>query len=188
LDIGDVGIDNFIRRMDNNLKDMFSILSETITTNKKTGERTREIEDIDKDVTKFYFLIWRFMNLGVDNPAVQSSLKVSPSSLITRFWVAYNLEQIGDELKRIARICENMKNKKQLLNVFNLLNSSYDDSMKSFFNKEKDIAQNIIFKNDSLIKELDSLSKNREFGIVSEKLHQINASIYRNAKMMFYNL
>jgi len=98
----------------------------------------------------------------VDNPAVQSSLKASPSSFITCFWISYNLEQIGDEIKRLARICGGIKSKKQLLNVFSSLNWSYNESMKSFFNKEKEAAHNIIFKNDALIKEIEVLSKNKE--------------------------
>jgi phosphate uptake regulator len=190
LDIKDVGICNFLRRMDNNLKEMFLLLSEILNDEKSQNKKKKieEISEIDKDVTKFYFLIWRFMNLGVDNPAVQANLKISPSLLINHFWIAYNMEQIGDELKRIARQADKVQDKTQLIEIFNILNKNYNDSMKSFFDKDKSLAHNIISTNNSLTESIGKLSDVQSLEIIGEKFQQINASIHRNAKMMFYNL
>jgi len=188
LDLEDIKLENFIKRIDNNLKDMFSILLELAKTNKSANEKLKELNEIDKDVTKFYFLIWRFMNLGINNPSLQTSLKINPSAFIEFFWFSYNMEQIGDELKRISRKIIKIKGEKEsFLQVLSLISESYDKCIKAFSEKDKDTAKQIILKKQEIIKLLEKLSENKGFEIIAEKLHQINANINNNSKMIFYN-
>ena len=50
-------LSNFIRRMDNNIREIFDIVKEEINKEKISPQKVSEIEEIDKDVNKFYFLL-----------------------------------------------------------------------------------------------------------------------------------
>jgi phosphate uptake regulator len=189
LDIEDVGITNFMRRMDNNLKEMFTLIMEILNDKKKISQVTKELENIDKDITKFYFLIWRFMNLGVDNLSLQQNLKMNSKSLIFNFWIAYNIEHIGDDLKRATRKLEKIPDKKKkFIGIFNLLSENYDKCMKSFFEKNKDFSKQVLMARQDIISECQKLSQKKDFEAVVEKLFSIQESIYNNAKMIFYEI
>ncbi len=188
LDIEDIHINNFIKRMDNNLKDMFSTLLNMLKNDKVIKGGAKEIAGIDEDVTKFYFLVWRLVNIGIDNPSIQSTLKEGPKSFILYFWLSYNLEQIGDELKRISRRIEKIGNKDFLKEILDLLIIDYNKSMKSFFDKDKESAKSILLGKDKMIKMFEKLSNMKDCEIVSEKFQQIYANIHHNSKIIFYNL
>ncbi len=187
LDIEDVGIENFIRRMDNNLKEMFNILLSSINNPKNSKEVVEELEEIDRDVTKFYFLIWRMTNIGIENPAVQTSLKISPSAFLKIFWISYNMEQIGDEIKRLARITPKVKEKQNIIEIAEILRDCYEKSMKSFFSEQKESSFEILSQNKEITRKIESLSCIPGLETVAEKFHGINANISRNAKLIFYN-
>ncbi len=187
LDMEYSEVDRFIRRMDNNIKDMFSVLSNMIEQGKNLKERAKEIDSIDKDITKFYFLIWRFMNIGIENPGVQTSLKMSPKTFVISFWISYNMEQIGDELKKIARKIDGTeKNKKILKEIFDLTLGNYKKSMKAFFEKDKNLAKEIILNKSEIIKACEKLLGVKNLWTISEKFKQINSHLHNNSKMIFY--
>ncbi|MBI2630211.1 hypothetical protein HYW76_03850 [Candidatus Pacearchaeota archaeon] len=190
LDIENIDIQRFIKRMDNNLKEMFSILRSIKKNNKNIKEKYKEIEAIDKDVTKFYFLIWRLMNMGIDNPAIQSNFKLDSRSFFVFFWISYNLEQIGDEIKRIARKVEKFDDEGLAVyeNTLLLTIENYEKSSQSFFQKDKTLSKEIILKKGDIVKICDRLSEFKSFGAVAEKFHRINDNIYNNSKMIFYQL
>ena len=189
LDIENLDIANFMKRMDNNIKEMFSILS-NISENKKTNSNAlKELEEIDNDVNKFYFLVWRLMNLGIDNPSIQSHLKINPKALVTFFWIAYNLEHIGDELKKTAKkISQTTEKSPHLTNTINLTKNLYDSSIKSFFDRNKELSKEVILKKEEITKMCEKLSNLKDFAGIGEKLHQINLNIHNNSKMVFYDL
>jgi len=188
LDLEDVALEKFIRRMDTNLKEMFDLLIQVSRNPKKNKSKIKEIGEIDEDLTKFYFLIWRIMNIGIDNPTIQNSLKINPKSFIALFWISYNLEQIGDELKRIAKKIEKLKTLDEIyLTFLEITSENYSKSIKSFFDNNKELSREIILSEDNWIRMSDKLSKIAGFEAIAEKLKQINASIHHNSKMIFYN-
>lgn len=188
LDLKNISIENFVRRMDNNTKEMFSLLVSLLSGKRKSKEIINELEEIDKDTTRLYFFVWRFMNLGIDNPGIQSELKMNPKSFVSFFWISYNLEQIGDELKRMARKIEKAGDKTQLKELLDLINENYNKSMKAFFDKNKELSKEVILKKIEMIKNSEKLAEISGFEAVSEKLQQINAAIHNNSKMVFYGL
>lgn len=187
VDINSINIETFVRRMDNDIKEMFSIMTDILDKKKKVKDCLKELEDIDKDVTKFYFLIWRFMNVGINNPGIQSDLKMDPKKFVSVFWVAYHIESIGDDIKRIARKLKT-GDFQALKNAFLITKENYDKSMKSFFEKNKELSKEVILKKGELIKLNEKLSSIEGLEAISEKLNQINTAIHSNSKMMFYNL
>lgn len=189
LDLENVNIENFIKRMDNNIKEMFSILLEISQDDKKIKSKSKELDEIDRDTTKFYFLIWRFMNIGIDNPSLQHSLNMSSKSFLFYFWISYNLEQIGDELKRIPKKLESSgKGKEILLHSVNFILDRYNKSMKSFFDKNKDLAKESILSKKEVGQVYENLSSIPGLQVVAEKLQTINGNIHNNSKLIFYEI
>jgi len=189
LDVGDMNIERFIKRMDNNIREMFSILLNIIKDGVRINERVKELEEIDKDVTKFYFLIWRMMNMGIDNPTIQTNLKINPKSFVRFFWMSYNMEQIGDEIKRIARKLIKIKeDKSYLLEVINLISENYNKSLGSFFEKNRELSREVILKKQIAVNMCEKLSNIKGFEAISEKAQLISINIQNNSKMIFYEL
>src|SRR3989338_11024062 len=58
VDINSINLQSFIKRMDNNIKDMFITLISSLKSKKFSKKTVEEVEDIDRDITKFYFLVW----------------------------------------------------------------------------------------------------------------------------------
>ncbi|MBU1136133.1 MAG: phosphate uptake regulator PhoU [Nanoarchaeota archaeon] len=185
LDLEQIDIKNFIKRIDNNIKEMFEILSEILNSEKNQKKRIKELYEIDEDITKFYFLIWRFMRIGIDNPSIQSSLKISPNSFFDYFWVSYNIEQIGDEIKTIAKKI-NKENRECVKNIFSIIVENYHKLMKSFFENKKNFSKEIILEKEKMIERFNKLSDIQSSGAIVEKFQQININIHNVAKMVFY--
>lgn len=188
LDIEDISVEKFLRRMDNNLKEMFSGLLNMVNDGKKFNQAAGEIEEIDEDVTKFYFLVWRIVNLGINNPSFQSNLKISPKSFVLYFWLSYNLEQIGDELKRIARKIEAVQDKELLKKVLGEASECYNKSMKSFFDNNRISAKEVLLDKERIIQSCEKLAEIKNCEVISEKLKRIVSDVQNNSKIMFYNL
>lgn len=191
FNLEEANIESFIKRMDNNLREMLSSLSSSLSKgmNKAT---LAEIENIDRDVTKFYFLIWRILNIGLDNPSILGVLKKDSKELMESFLISYNLEKIGDNIKRIARDSINMevseKEKKEVASVINTVTQAYINSMEGHYKQNKVMVKDVILKKQEMLAECDKISQISNINIVkiSEKLKDTINSIRDNAKFVFY--
>lgn len=188
LDLEIINIENFIKRMDNNIREMFSILFKSIQNNQTAKNISKELEGIDKDITKFYFLIWRLMNLGINNPTLQHSLKINSKSLLFYFWISQNLEQVGDELKRMSRMIGTISKDPFFERVLNITFDRYSNSMKAFYDKNKSLAKESLLQKSESIKMCDKLSAIEGFSAIAEKMKTINANVHNNSKLVFYDL
>jgi len=90
----EIDIINFIRRMDNNIRELFDIILGALEPGKLSKKEFEEIKNIDKDINKFYLLLSRIMFKGLDNPSILSSLKLEANELFNIWWCSFNLEHI----------------------------------------------------------------------------------------------
>ena len=104
FDLSEVNIKNFVRRIDNNLREMLSGVETGINTGKLSQKQISEIQESDDDINKFNLLIKKLLMKGMKNPSVLNLLKTDLTELFNDWWVVYNLEHVGDEIKRISRI------------------------------------------------------------------------------------
>jgi phosphate uptake regulator len=187
LDYEGIGLDNLIQRANNDLSEMFNVIEDILKDKKISEKQIKEIQEIDRDINKVYFLVWRIMNSGVENPALQVKLKKEPKEFIINFWVCYNIEQIGDIIKNLVKsLKQNHLDNSFLYEVFKLIKLNYELCIKSFFQKDKELAKEVIFKKKEIIIACDKLSEMNGYEAISEKLSQTNINIHSNAKMIFY--
>ena len=183
--------DKFIRRIDNNLREMFDIVINSINRKSLDTKPRKELEEIDKDINKFYMLITKVMLHGVDNPMFLSDTKTEAIDLYNNWWVASNLEHIGDNLKGMLRSVD--KDDVEHINttklpILNAIRKNYEDCIESYYKADKRIASEAM-KNSSFIREeIEKLFEEKKLSIFSliRELEDTRYSAYQIAKMTLY--
>ena len=164
---------------------MFEELCEFMKRGKISRSQYQEFKEIDREINKFYFLLWKAMILGMENPSVINNLKTDYSSLVHTWWTGMNLEKIGDNLKRVAKIIakKEMKNQEDILSFFKGLEKSYIKVLNAFYRKDKKSALEVANNKNKLYKESDSVCKDKhlelknEFNGIISHLHYISKCI-----------
>lgn len=183
LDFQSIDIRNFLKRIDNNLKEMFSLLKEYLKND--GGSIGEEIKEIDRDITKIYFFVWKYMNMGIDNPTIQSKMGLLSSSFVNIFWAVYNMEDIGDEIKHIPEISNGRTNKKVMEFVDQTI-ENYNRSMDAFLEGDKQLARKSILDKKAIMKKCNKLiHEGKNEGLV-ESLRRINLKTHDISKIVFY--
>jgi len=186
----DANLTNFIRRIDNNLREIFEIVIDETKKTKINTQKIKEIEEIDKDINKFYFLCSRIFLRGIDNPSTLTTLKTTGISLFNDWWISFNLESLADSIKYFFKALhksDEIKKNDELIKIISRLQESYILCMESFYKKDVDLAEKSINQTREIKEEILELEK-KEPGIssLSHDLRKINRQIYQNAKMILY--
>ncbi|MCX6747984.1 MAG: phosphate uptake regulator PhoU [Candidatus Pacearchaeota archaeon] len=189
MNIEEIDIGNFIRRMDNNIREMLEIVSQRIAKGKMPKSELENIRKIDDDVNKSYLLISRILILGLDNPSILSQLKTSSLDLFNRWWFSFNLEHIGDSLKTISKIMCNseVEASNQIHAFLKQIIEIYSESMVTFYNSDKTQAISSMRKSHSLFQEHKKEEfKNIPHSKIAENLKMLQDACYQNLKMTLY--
>ncbi len=152
LNLRDVSISENIRRMDIILRGMFEDMVKSVY-----NDLSKTIYQRDYDVNRFCFIILRAINGAMDNPAVARTLNIQNKDLLPIWRLSVNMEDIGDEIKRVSRFLgahahtldDNMK--KSIKNIFLKVEKAYLDVMKSYYTNDIELAFQIDLLKDSLI-------------------------------------
>lgn len=190
FDLEDVKLMNFIRRMDNNIKEIFDIVAEEIKKSKVSQQKIKEVGNIDKDINKFYFLCSRIFMRGIDNPTVLSILKTNSIALFNNWWFAFNLEALADNIKYFLRDFQknNKKSKEKIAELFLVHYKVYQKCMDAFYKEDSSLAIQTIDMTTKLRAQLNELIKNDPKScILLKEIDQIGKQIYQNAKMILYS-
>ena len=189
FNVEETNLKNFIKRMDNNIREMFDILISCIEKNKITKTEIEEIKRIDLDTNKFYFLNSRILVLGLNNPTLLNKLKLNPTELFNEWWLTFQLEHTGDNLKTIARrlslanIGENEK--KVIFSLLVKIKNKYIESLKTFYNKDKEKAYELMEdKKIWTLCENLTKTKNGFLSLVGERLNELDNASYQIIKMV----
>lgn len=191
FNISEVNQENFIRRMDNNIREAFDLILESLDTG-KWKNIDKEIKDIDQDINKFYLLSSRVMFKGAENLTFLSKLKTSPRILFNNWWFAFNLEHIGDELKSIAKILKKEKiegkKKETVIRLISQVKNIYVSSLEAFYKKDKQLALKIIEEGKKVWDECDKLYDEKDPMMIriAVKLKNLETASYQNIKMVLY--
>ncbi len=133
LNLEDISLKNIIAKIDNNVKSMFLDLKNINEKNVK--ELIFLSEDRDKSINKLSFLGFRVIRKLLNFP---SKNNVSILDLFKTWSLLVQLEKIGDELKRIYRMYDDKRFLENVEDNFvNELYSLYEDSLKIFYNDNK---------------------------------------------------
>ena len=193
FDLNEADMQEFLRRMDNIIRSIFEDLEEGIKKGELNKEEYSGIINADQEINKVYLLINRLFVKGTSNPAVLNLLKTDIQGLFNHWWLSFNLEYIGDELKRIARIISEAKIKKEkvrkILNVLEKTKENYISILNSYYKNDKELAFKTIAEKDEIIKYAEELSQEKESSIakIGEKLKGIQNFNYQINKVILYS-
>lgn len=186
----DANLANFIRRIDNNVREIFEIVIEETKKAKISAQKIKEVEEIDKDVNKFYFLCSRIFLRGIDNPSTLTTLKTTGISLFNDWWTSFNLESLADSIKyffKALQKSDELKKDEELRKIISKLYESYVLCMESFYKKDVDLAEKSINQTREIKGEILELEKKEpRITALSHDLRKINTQVYQNAKMILY--
>ncbi|MFH1500365.1 MAG: AbrB/MazE/SpoVT family DNA-binding domain-containing protein [archaeon] len=192
LNFEDMNQESFIRRVDNNLREMFEILVSSANKNLVSQAQLNESIQADRDINKFYFLNLRILATGVDNPSLLASLKTDGISLLMKGFYSQHLEKIGDRIKAILQIIKDVKiNKDSLDKISSLVprvQKMYIDSMEAFYKKDRELAIKVGGEGHKIWKECDKFLKDKDTGVVkiAFNLKDLENAIYQNLKLIIY--
>ncbi len=185
-DINSISISSIIKRIDNIIRSFFEDIELGIKKGKITKNQYNEIRETDKEINKFYFLLWKVMVLGMENPSTLNTLETDYPSLVHTWWVGTNLEKIGDNLKRISKIAINKKleNNNNLLEFFQKIKGNHIKILNAFYKKDKEIALEIANNKNELYKECNSVCGDTP--LLKNELNSIITHLHYISKCILY--
>ncbi len=193
LNMEEININSFIKRIDNNIKEMFSVISRGLEKGSLTKKDSEEMEEVDRDTTKFWFLISRLFFKGIDNPSIMTLLKRDGLEFFSEWWLAYNLEHIGDQIKEISKLLSTSEvekaDRKALSELFSSITDIYHTSIQSFNKKDKNLAIETAIKGKEIQKECDQLNQSKS-PVVSKLalfFKELETNSYQNLKNVMYS-
>ena len=147
ININEISINNIIRRMDIIARAMMQDAALC-----SRGQCTYDnIHNRDADVNRLYYLGYRVVKNALKNPGVAKALGQEPWQLHIDAFILKRLERIADKQKRIARFLHNAELDRETLNeldrIYTDIIESYNDVMKSYYNKDKELAFRIEISN-----------------------------------------
>ncbi len=155
LNMNDISINNLIRKMDvitrSMVEDCLNMFNE---------DNYENINYRDKDVNRLSYLIFRAVNYGLENQThMVNQFKMNSRELLNYHLLAFHIEIIADEARRVARHMREVKlNKNQQKIFIDLLRDSkqnYLDTMKSFYTNNSNLAHSIGERKKDIMKKCD---------------------------------
>lgn len=193
FDLSEVNIKNFVRRIDNNLREMLSGIEVGINTGKLSPKQISEIQESDDDINKFNLLINKLLIKGMKNPSVLNILKTDLTELFNDWWVVYNLEHVGDEIKKISRILKQeikAEKSKEVKEAILKTRQIYEDTLTAYYKRDKALSLSSIKKKEDAANLFEQLAEDNDSMIakLGEKFKQISDLIYQINKVILYSI
>lgn len=143
LSLGEVSLDNLIRRMDVIIKSMIDdALSPAIN-----GKAETALGDRDTDINRLYFLGGRTIKKAMCNPGMARALGKTPWQLHTIKLMQMRMEKIADCQKRIARLLTDCSLDRDAIISLQKLYSSFGERfgmvMKAYYQRDAQQAMEI---------------------------------------------
>ncbi len=192
LDIHSISIENIMRRTDNILRSLFDDVEVYIKIGSATSKQLQEALEADKEINKFYFLLWRMMATGLDNPSIISGLHTDYKGLFISWHIGVNIESIGDELKRITRVLTKKKlektEKERLLEAYLLLKENYTHALNAYYKQDEAMSLSVARNKGKIIASCDlpSKEKNVKLEEIYHRMKIIASNIHNITKSALY--
>lgn len=189
LDMNTISIFNLIRKIDVIIRAMIEDCEKMFVENNYAN-----ISHRDKDINRLSFLIFRTIEYGLNNSSLFfKKQNLGGKNLLYLWWFAFNLEAIGDDVKRIARYMKEVKlDKKHQDRFLKLLadaKNAYLNVLKGFYNHDEELSHQVLENKDKVIKEIDEyyleLKKVENTGLLLEKLKSIINNTHNLGRVVY---
>jgi len=139
LNLNEISIEKTIRRMDMTLR---SIMQDTAAA--ISGKKIEEsIEQRDNDVNRLYFLLFRLLKGALNSQKIAQNFKITNNDILSIWYLTVNVENIADNTKTISKLVDKINDKELLKDVCADILRAYTDVMKAYYNKNKQIADEV---------------------------------------------
>lgn len=147
LNLQEFSLPNTLRRMD--------MLTRSILIDTKKGKKEYQaLYFRDFEVDKLFFLISRLIRSHISNP----TSKLSNIDALSIWWLAKNLELISDASKNLSQLFT-----KDIEKIYSKTEEYYLECVKSYFKKDKELADRLINKRIELLKECDKVKPEQKY-------------------------
>ena len=168
LDFSDISIRDLIRRIDNITRSMLTDIIESIPAYSKDYDTAQILTERDADVNRLTFLIFKVLKSCVKDVNVFKKIGLTYLQVLKYWHLAFIIEKIADEAKRISRLVKSMHlnkvktNKKELVKLAKEVKENYETVMKGFYKRDLTISDSVYANKSNLLKKCDAyFEKNR---------------------------
>ncbi len=193
FDFNEINLENFLRRIDNSMRNMFEETEILIKKGLVSTKELKEIYEIDWDINRLYFLIYRVFIKGLNNPAFLSTIKIDCITLLKNWQIAVNIEEAGDELKRVCKLLNRgveLKEKEKIFGLFLEAKKAYVQALLGYYNKDSALSRKVSLCKNEQVKKCEELSRSKEVIVaqIAEKFKHIFSSIHDMSELILYTI
>ncbi len=143
ISTSEISIKNIIRRMDVITKAMI----DDVVLCYRGQDLSESIHHRDSDINRIYFLSYRVIKNAMKNPRIAKLFETDSWELHSDSLMIMRLEKIADRQKRISRFLISAhldrKTLAELDSIHTSMAEAYNEVMKSFYSKDKEILFNV---------------------------------------------
>ncbi len=193
FDLNEINLENFLRRIDNSLRNMFEEVELVLKNGSLSDKKLKEIYEIDWDINRLYFLIYRVFIKSLGNPTLLSTLKIDCLNVLDSWQIAVNIGKVGDEIKRICKLLnhdKDLKGKGKVLSLFLDVKKIYLETVLSYYDKDLELAKKVSLYRTDQLKKCAELAKGKNILLIqiAEKFEIIFSSIHEISKLIIYTI
>lgn len=153
LNLKELSVDKTIRRMDMLVRSMIQDSIATI----ENAELGQSVLVRDYEVNRAYFLLMRLLKSAFSNKQIAELFELSNEKVLSYYYLTINLENFADCAKHLVDYLSKEKKKEKIKGIFQRVEKSYLDVMKSYFTKDKKLADGVALQREQLLKDASEL-------------------------------
>ncbi|MBI2146704.1 phosphate uptake regulator PhoU [Candidatus Woesearchaeota archaeon] len=189
LDMNNISIFNLIKKMDIIVRAMIEDCE-----NMFKEDNYENISHRDNDVNRLSFLVFRVVEFGLDNPSFMFKKEgLESRNLLNLWWFTFNLEILGDEVKRIARYMRETslpeKEQQKFIGLLADAKKGYLSIMTGFHTQNEEPAHSVLESKDDFIKKCDQFSKDNKkienVSLLVEKLKSMTTGMHNLGRVVY---
>ncbi len=186
LDMNTVDIKGVLRKMDNITRSMLIDMKSCFDEKKAA-----HISDMDKDINRLSYLLYRAIKYKMNNPSPDKQFYMSNIDLLIAWQYGKLIEDICDNIKRISRVVEGVKFKKQepvVKELFNDFRNLYTNTLKAFYEKNKESALKLAHSKAKIIEKCNKLCEqklNPDLVVVIERIRSSTEIIHYLGRLIY---
>ena len=153
LNLKEISVDKTIRRMDMLVRSMIQD-SLAALDNAELGQ---SVLVRDYEVNRAYFLLMRLLKSAFSNKQIAELFQLTNDKVLSYYYLTINLENFADSAKQMVEYLGKEKKKDKIKSIFQRVEKSYLEVMKSYFTKDKRLADGVALQREQLLKDASEL-------------------------------
>ena len=153
LNIKEISVEKTLRRMDMLVRSMIQDSLASLDN----PSLAQSVAVRDYEVNRAYFLLMRLLKGAFSNRALADFLQLSNDKVLSYYYLTINLENFADCAKHLADYLAKEKKKDKIKCILDDVEKGYLDVMKSYFTKDKKLAESVALKREESLRSAGEL-------------------------------